>query len=192
MSGEEEKRIGDLKEIEAALASLVPRADRLDRDRLMFLAGQASVVRRGQDRVVRVARWAWPSAFAATSAVAAGLLVALLMRWQPGVDDRIAHVAAPVQVPAERAAAPESPQYPVLRTEYPVPGTQYPGLSADAQGAWLRFPRLRDSYHDLLARVLDRGLDAWKAPAGSGVPLPAAPPATYREMLEALLESPSG
>jgi hypothetical protein len=48
----EEKRKEDIgkvdregfKAFEAALASLVPRADRLDRDRLMFLAGQQSTV----------------------------------------------------------------------------------------------------------------------------------------------------
>ena len=35
----------ELSELEAALAALVPRAERLNRDRLMFLAGQASVGR---------------------------------------------------------------------------------------------------------------------------------------------------
>ena len=40
----EEKKQDDLKSFEAALAGLVPRTDRLDRDRLMFLAGQQSVL----------------------------------------------------------------------------------------------------------------------------------------------------
>jgi hypothetical protein len=42
--GTEHKEV--LKAFEAALASLVPRTDRLDRDRLMFLAGQQSILNR--------------------------------------------------------------------------------------------------------------------------------------------------
>ena len=209
MSAEEENRLDDLKEIEAALASLVPRGDRLSRDRLMFLAGQASVGGRtgamatpGTDRRLvapctprrnmpttsvgmapsRGARWAWPSAFAAMSAVAASLLVALLVRPETGSGNRIADASTPGQPPPENASVPG-------RT--PASGLQTPdsGLSTYPEGTALRFPRSRDSYHELLARVLDRGLDAWKPPAGSGVTVTAAAPATYRELLETFLEN---
>jgi len=191
MSAEEENRLDDLKEIEAALASLVPRGDRLSRDRLMFLAGQASVARRGQDGAVRAARWAWPSAFAAMSAVAASLLVALLVRPETGSGDRIAHVSAPVRPPAEKPAAAD--RTPASSLQPPDSSLQTPDsrLSAHVQATSLRFPPPRDSYHELLARVLDRGLDAWKPPAGSGATVPAAAPATYRELLETLLETSS-
>ncbi len=172
MSGQEEKRIGDLKEIEAALASLVPRGDRLDRDRLMFLAGQASVVRRGPDGAARAGRWAWPSAFAAASAVAASLLVALAMRWGPGSDNRVAQVPSPPQ-----------PTTAGLQPPAPSPTVTF-------QAASPRWPPARDAYHQLLARVLDRGLDAWRTPAGNGGTMTGAAPATYREMLGTLLESP--
>jgi hypothetical protein len=91
-----------LKAFEAALASLIPRADRLDRDRLMFLAGQESRVigrveqahRSPANRPVtadggaslrlthpaKKPRWAWPVAFTAMTAVAAVLAVLLAIR----------------------------------------------------------------------------------------------------------------
>ena len=55
MSDEEKQNEIDLIAFEAALASLVPRSDRLDRDRLMFLAGQQS--RTGFQSVITRARF---------------------------------------------------------------------------------------------------------------------------------------
>jgi hypothetical protein len=63
--GEELKRFAD------DLARLQPRDDRLDRERLAFLAGQASVTPRGRG---------WPVAFGAMTAVAASLLFLLVTR----------------------------------------------------------------------------------------------------------------
>ena len=74
----------DLKSIEARLAALSPRDDRLDRERLMFLAGQASVEptysqprTRGKSR--RSLR-GWQKAFACMTVVAATLLAILATR----------------------------------------------------------------------------------------------------------------
>src|SRR5262245_25108866 len=75
---------GELKSLEARLAMLVPRPDRLDRDRLMFLAGQASIAETMVERTTVFGRnlenRAWPAAFAAMSAIAATLLVILITR----------------------------------------------------------------------------------------------------------------
>jgi hypothetical protein len=75
---------GELRSLEARLASLSPRPDRLDRDRLMFLAGQASLAEVNVSRTtilgVKLASRAWPTAFAAMSAVAATLLGILIAR----------------------------------------------------------------------------------------------------------------
>jgi len=61
----------ELQGIELQFSLLVPREDRLDRERLLFLAGQASVeLPRG--------RWAWPVSLTAMTALAATLLVILL------------------------------------------------------------------------------------------------------------------
>src|SRR5262245_17587314 len=61
----------ELKQFADDLARLRPRDDRLDRERLAFLAGQASVTPRGR---------AWPVAFGAMTAVAASLLFLLVTR----------------------------------------------------------------------------------------------------------------
>lgn len=76
--GKRETRLGDdLQRFADDLARLRPREDRLDRERLAFLAGQASVSRRGR---------AWPVAFGAMSAVAASLLFLLVMRPETSAD----------------------------------------------------------------------------------------------------------
>jgi hypothetical protein len=130
MSEEQERRPA-LTAFEAALAALVPRAQGLDRERVMFLAGRAAAmaemglaegVREGAEsgrvracthksvredatagvlgsaaqstggqtaRATRPFAWVWPSAFAAMTAVAASLLVALLAQPAPQVADRV-------------------------------------------------------------------------------------------------------
>jgi hypothetical protein len=66
----------ELKSFEAKLAALVPRDDRLDRERLAFLAGQASMSAiKGWQR-----HPGWPAAFAAMSVLAATLLMMLVTR----------------------------------------------------------------------------------------------------------------
>ena len=89
----EQDRQDDLNAFEAALAALTPRSDRLNRDRLMFLAGQAS------HRDTRPRRGSWPAAFVAMTTVAAGLLVALVAR-PPQVVERVVERVVEVQVPA--------------------------------------------------------------------------------------------
>src|SRR5271157_3559894 len=95
MSREEnpqERDLHDLSELEAALAALVPRADRLNRDRLMFLAGQASVeakISQSQAIGQRSAGWAWPAAFVTMTGIAASLLVVLAIRPAPQVTERV-------------------------------------------------------------------------------------------------------
>lgn len=89
-----------MNDLEAQLASLRPRADRLDRERLMFLAGQAAaatVSRRGIS-ARRVARQL--AAMAAVALVAAGL-TAWLDRPEPRIVERVVYVpVTPPQGPS--------------------------------------------------------------------------------------------
>ncbi|HEX2475148.1 MAG TPA: hypothetical protein VHK01_10395 [Lacipirellulaceae bacterium] len=74
----------ELKALEARLAALAPRDDRLDRERLMFLAGRASVEGPIEADNPSPRVWlktnAWPAAFTGMTAIAASLLVALVAR----------------------------------------------------------------------------------------------------------------
>ena len=85
----------DLAAVEAALASLAPRPSTIDRDRLMFLAGQAAKAR---DR----ARWLWPLSTAASLLVAVGLAALLVVRGEPQTVERIVYV--PHESPVEGVA----------------------------------------------------------------------------------------
>ncbi|HEY4311111.1 MAG TPA: hypothetical protein VGN12_16795 [Pirellulales bacterium] len=74
----------ELQSFEAALAQLRPSAAQLDRDRLMFLAGQASV--EGRDlraRSVLMPAWFWPASSAVMTGVAATLLLMLVGHADP-------------------------------------------------------------------------------------------------------------
>ncbi len=56
-----EKRINEeLSAVEAALASLKPAASGVDRDRVMFLAGRASVLPNAPPRMRLKREWLWP------------------------------------------------------------------------------------------------------------------------------------
>ena len=49
------------RNLERSLKSLVPRASRLNRDRVMYLAGQASAEIGKHSPPRRLARWIWPA-----------------------------------------------------------------------------------------------------------------------------------
>jgi hypothetical protein len=88
--GENPGMSNELQRFAVELARLQPRSDRLDRERLAFLAGQASVVsersRSAKSFGVRLESRAWPAAFAAMTTIAATLLWMLLTRPDaPGV-----------------------------------------------------------------------------------------------------------
>jgi hypothetical protein len=81
----------ELKALEAALGSLTPRPGTIDRDRLMYRAGQLSVPRR---------TWAWPVATFSASLVAVSLAAILIMR---PVEHPIGPVARTTMPPAKEA-----------------------------------------------------------------------------------------
>lgn len=73
----------DLARFERELARLCPRDDRLNRDRLMFLAGQAAAGANAERSTlfgVNLVSRAWPAAFGAMTAVAAMLLVMVITK----------------------------------------------------------------------------------------------------------------
>jgi hypothetical protein len=88
----------ELNTLASALASLSPSAGRLDRDQLLFRAGQASA---------RRPNWPWPTASALLLVLAAGLGIVAFRQGQPVITERVVYVqpepAASLQV-ADRTA----------------------------------------------------------------------------------------
>jgi hypothetical protein len=188
---EEEKRLPDLTAFEAALAALTPRVEGLDRERLFFLAGQASVPPGGREADgaarPRTARWAWPAAFAAMTTVAASLLVVLCTRTGPNV-------------PSAGQATPDS-----LAQTYEAPAMvrqAEPDLRASLLSQWLGMesptPRALqvvamaslDSYSDLRERARGREMEPCRPrPAmPDGTRVAVEEPLPYRELLDRLLK----
>jgi len=80
-----------LAALEKSLSALVPVPGRIDRDQLLFRAGQASV---------RRPQWLWPCATALVSVIAVGLGTALMVRPGPRVIERVVFVSPESQAPA--------------------------------------------------------------------------------------------
>jgi hypothetical protein len=79
MSDDETRQQQVIGEVEAALRSLRLRPSRIDRDRLMFRAGQLSAARPGALRRVLRSRWLWPSVAAAMALIAVTLGATLVL-----------------------------------------------------------------------------------------------------------------
>lgn len=195
-----------LNAFEAALAALRPRGDGLDREQLMFLAGQVSA-QPGETHSggTRLDRWGWPAAFVAMTTVAASLLVTLAVR-PPRVVERI--VAVPAA--ASPAAIDRQEQYDRDSPREDRGMAVESRRAAEQPGDWMTFfwasfedypsaslaPTDASQYKRLRDLAVSRGLDAWPTPAalataGSG-DFPRSRPACQRELLDELLETSDG
>ena len=186
----------ELKSFEAELASLEPRADRLKRDRLIFLAGQASVARK------RSAVAGWASAAAMTT-VAATLLAMLLMQPEPRTIQRI--VCVPIERAAHRTVVADRDAVPSPFVDHPLEPSAVPeedisqpvgrvsswaAIFGWPPGGNQRTIHPQAAYLSQRDRVLSDGPDSWpravEAPA-QGTERPSRP-VLYRELLNSLLD----
>lgn len=87
----------DLEATQSAFSSLQPAPSRVDRDRLMYLAGQAASAASSVDVRRPRAGWWWPCSTAASLLVAATFASLWLARGEPEV--RIVYRDPPVAVP---------------------------------------------------------------------------------------------
>jgi len=175
---EQEKRFDDLTPFETALAALAPRVEGFDRERLIFLAGQASALRERGAGVSPAARWAWPAAFSAMTAVAAALLAMLCIRGQPEIRG-----GAGGGVP--EVAVSGTLRVPTTSGTRSVPDTLTPAPQADAV-----FP---DFDPALRAELRRRGIDFSppRVAASDRATVVAQRPMTYYELLSRL-QGPAG
>ncbi|MFH1267357.1 MAG: hypothetical protein ABIK89_16660, partial [Planctomycetota bacterium] len=198
--GREAELSPELKAIEAELAALSPREDRMNRERLVFLAGRASVGGRVAGRGSLVAGWAWPASTAGMTAVAATLLVMLLVRPEPPAVERIRFVEVPIDMRADDAEHPagdagekrDAPLAPRRFASQPDAATSAVAFSP-AGGrpgfAW-EASRTRAGYLEMVDRILSAGADPWARPLPVSTldDRHAEGPAPYRQWLNTLLD----
>jgi hypothetical protein len=190
-----EEKQDELKSFEAALAALVPRTDRLDRERLMFLAGQQSMTGkkvRLPDTMLRSQSkrtWAWPAAFSGMSVVAATLLVMLISRPGSRNIENIANYTAPQSAPAtESNETTDSSDYADRSSEY----LTYFALAflSGTDNRKIKGAESQYSNAVLLRQILAKGVDSWKPSETGhidGKPINTRP-LTNRELMNQLLD----
>jgi hypothetical protein len=152
----EQSRNTDLTSIEEALGTLTPALGRLDRDHLLFRAGQVSVSR---------GRWLWPAATGLLATVAASLALSLVLRSSPASIERVVYVNVP---------APPSRQEPA---QSPADAERTTLVSAGEDSR----PWVQTNFSLLENQLLRWGLDALRNP-----PQPtasSAPPLTIDALL---------
>jgi hypothetical protein len=176
MSSEHEKN--ELNAVEQTLASFSAAPPRLDRDRLMFLAGQASAnlpVAGGPWSAVGRNHWLLPASSATLAATSLALAIALFARPAPQPQVVIRHV------PTESMGLAPQPKRAEHDSTSPPRIASVPSMPSSPRS---------DSYLKNRDLALRMGLDALGAPRPGGSGLPAA---TYLELLEGLsAPAPSG
>jgi len=176
--------------VERALAALMPRASNLGRDRMMFLAGQASVQTSQQSSAF--SRWAWPMATCVSTAAALMMATLLVTRSAPEADSKHASVENTATPDAPTKANPELPSNPGNDNRAaPDAWSSQPNRQSQALAAAKLSER--PNYLQLRSYVLSFGLD--DLPEGNrGESRQAFPPqderpVTQRELLQDLLDS---
>jgi hypothetical protein len=156
----------ELAALESALLALAPAPAGINRDRLLFRAGQASASRRG---------WAWPAATAALALVAVALGSAWLLR--PGPPERVERVY--VRVPAGDKGIQASP----METPSPSRRADAAPLAPERGNEWDDTER----YLKLRNQVIALGADSLPETPVTRAPrrlepledLPDVPPGTF-------------
>ncbi len=125
----DESEARELEAIEAELAAFQPGPSRLDRDRTMYLAGQASVQADTTPIPAKAATRRWATALAAMTATAGCLLLAVVVQHrsivalradvlktveQPTAEQDPVKPEQPVEQPADDATDLETPPYKAL------------------------------------------------------------------------------
>jgi hypothetical protein len=170
-----------LQRLEAELAALTPRAPKLDRDRAMYLAGQASVgllTSRPSGRT-----WAWPTAFSAMTALAASLLIVISLRPSVRTVEKIVQV--PVEVAPGIAVLEETSDQYAADLQQPLPAAT--SRAIDERHSSPNMPAAEAGYLGLRDRVLAMGIESWQLPPRPSGERSPSQSVNYHELLNTLL-----
>ena len=149
----------DLSQLEKLLTRLEPKPSRLDRDALLYRAGQASL--RG--------RWLWPLAALTASIVAACLAAVLVLR--PAPEIRTVRVEVPV------------PTVTVEHERVEAPAASAPSAAPEPLSPTLSYWRLQQQALLFGAESLPRSPVAGEAPVHSGVTAGSRPSQANHSLL---------
>ena len=163
MSNEPVSPDPELNAIEAALGSLVPARSRIDRDLVMFRAGQASV------RSSRLGLRAWNAIAASLALIAFGEGVLLAHRPPPQIVKEVVVVREP-------APAPPAPVVPPVEQSVAAVTESLPSESSLSLG--------QTAYERQVAQVLRYGLDGLPASPTVASPDSGPWPASSGQMLQ--------
>jgi hypothetical protein len=160
----------ELNDLAAALAALAPAGSTIDRDELMYRAGQASAVASRPS----ARRWLWPLATAACVLVSATAGFQAASRWSPQVVERIVHVPAPPPPSAlpERRLAPAVDGAVAQR-----PAREESNLATDNSA----------SYFHLRQQAIAGGIDSLPMASAASGPQVAVSQQTYWQLQQELL-----
>jgi hypothetical protein len=191
----ESEKEHELAAWEARLGAFRPTASRLDRDRVMFLAGRASVECE-RSHVARPAGWAWPVALASMTAIAGSLLVALIMQQLGDTSPPVPGSPGSVARETPHASVQDRGEAPGDRDNREVPAAQPQRVFWPRTETLIARSQWTDDDDGMLAQSANsRGFEqAWESecPPGSfGPPLGSAPsrrPRSYVEHRRMLLE----
>lgn len=193
-----DERVSENDQLEQALVSMALRRSSLDRDRLLFLAGQASVERARRDPSWR--RWAWPAA-TAMSTVTAVILAAMLFAQSrsTGNIDRSSALqnTAQTEKPTtnskviEKVRSSNTPDAATFATNEAWPWSRLRSFPT-SNAAQLGEP---SNYLQLRTVVLAHGVNALPAPRAanvkSSIEKQTNAPQSRQELLDELLNSDS-
>ncbi len=160
MSNESVSPDPELTAIEAALGSLVPARSQIDRDLVMFRAGQASV------RPSRSGHRAWTAFAASLAIVALGEGVMLAHRPPPQIVKEVVVIREPAPIPIKPPSEQNVAKLPV---SLPIERSLSLGQTA---------------YERLTAQVLRYGLDGLPSSSSMASPASRPWPASSGQMLQ--------
>ena len=163
-AGEQLPLNSELAEFAGQLRRLEPRDDRLDRERVAFLAGQASMAERSTTSERALGRLSagqlWPAAFVAMTGVAATLFVLLVMR-----------PTATVEPPVVSGEGPQSTR-PIV-----ADGNEVGSGVLTTRGVWARDP-------ERFLTKLDGAQGAAGAVRADSRGMPVFTPAAWQQVIE--------
>lgn len=166
-----------LAALEAVLASFHPASLRVDRDRVMFLAGRASVSGKASSRPGSSVGRVWPTAFLGMTAVAATLLVIVLWQSDREIAEQPRAVEGSIDTVGRDAQSPPGDAEPGLlhrdddhrAVPKPLPAVERAPVIAGLPLPFGSQLSGKARHDELVRQIAEHGFDVWEPPLATPV-----------------------